>query len=122
MCMGKLSTLSNISKSRKTHSRFTFYAARFCILCIYAGSNLLRSRPEIKNNIFTLIHVSDVLARTLRAGFLLEFNFFFLCAAFSDHRSFVRFVAVRGWKNKKKQFRKCRKFYNRSVNSFSSVK
>lgn len=93
--MGKLNSQNHFQKVEKR-----IYALKFDVacLCCYAGSNALApASKKVKHKIFTLIHITDVLVRTLRAAFFLEFNFYHsLCCVekitFTDH-----FFSVRGW-------------------------
>lgn len=66
MCMGKCSSTLGF---QKTHLRLKFYVLQRCVFHMLVPI-CFRSRPEKYYSISTLIHVLDVLARTLRAAFL----------------------------------------------------
>lgn len=67
----------------ETHLRLTL------ILCCYAGSNVAPLQPKIRHGtkIFTLIHVSYVLARTTACAFLAGIKFSMK----------ICFLPLRGW-------------------------
>lgn len=70
MCMGKS------DDSQKQASKNAFTVCSIVNACFMLVPTFSAPVPKIKHNIFALIQVVDVLAGTLRAGFVLEINFF----------------------------------------------